>query len=345
MAPPPIPRELLAQAIQALQNAIDAGYLTKGLPSAHQKAAEALGLDHGTFRHRVRKALAAGFTLTEKAIQPEPAPEIHSIPKPRIRVQAYTRPEGKVYRIMGIGDAHDGPNLPDKSRFKWMARHAAATMPDAIVQIGDLFTFDSLNRFDKPGSLPQKTRPSFMLDIESGEEALSAFAKYCPSSIPKHVTLGNHCTRPLKYETGDASIEGALWPKVTDLLARYNWRWHDEGEFLFIGAVGFVHSPRTIRNKEFGGETMNGVANKACFSTVYGHTHRGQILHAPKYGPQGGVTLVNLGTCMPTGYVAEYAKVATTSWTYGIYDLVIQGGHITGHRFISMDELERLYGD
>ena len=44
------------------------------------------------------------------------------------------------------------------------------------------------------------------------------------------------------------------------------------------------------------------------------------------------------------GAVASYAGTATTGWTYGIYDLRLRAGHIENHRFISMHELEELYG-
>jgi hypothetical protein len=95
--------------------------------------------------------------------------------------------------------------------------------------------------------------------------------------------------------------------------------------------------------REYGGKTLNAIANDAMFSIVFGHSHRGQVLHAPKIGPTGGVTVLNLGTCLPTGYVAEYAKVATHSWTYGAWQLTIQAGKIIGHSFVSMDELKERY--
>lgn len=343
MPPQPIGTETLKQAIGALQAALDAGYRYKGIPSAWQRAAAALGWDVGTLRHRVNKALAGGMTVTIPA-EPEAAiPEIEHIPKPRIRV-AIHKSDDPCIRVMGIGDAHDSPSLPDKSRFKWMARHAAATRPDYVVQIGDFADFDSLSRHDAPGSLSQKIRPSYANDMASLEEALATFHKEA-AGLRLHVTLGNHEARVLRFERGTAEIEGALWQPLMDLFARYGWRTHDEGEFFFIGAVGFVHAPRTLMNREFGGKTLNAIANDAVFSIVFGHSHRGQIVHAPKIGPLGGVTIVNLGTSLPSGYIKEYAKVAMTSWTWGVYDLTIQNGRIIGHSFIPMETLRERYGD
>jgi len=178
--------------------------------------------------------------------------------------------------------------------------------------------------------------------MESLEAALRAFYTY-GGGLNLHCTLGNHEGRVKRFESGTAEIEGTLFQPLLELFARYGWRTHEEGQFLFAGGVGFVHAPRTLMGREYGGKTLNAIANDSVFSIVFGHSHRGQLLHSPKIGPLSSVTICNLGTCMPTNYVAEYARVSTTGWTYGVYDLTIQAGRIVGHSFISMDELERKY--
>lgn len=341
MPNPRLSREAATQAVAAVDAAIRGGFAGS---SAITDAATRLGLDRGTFLSRLRAAKrwhgmepsAEPPPVTPASIERKPA-RIHTI------VRAHSRPDAPVYRILAIGDAHDSPALPDKSRFRWMGRYAADIRPDYIVQIGDMFTFDSLSRHDPPGSLNQKLRPSFARDLESGEEALAAFAKDAPGDVQKHITLGNHDVRPLRYEAGQAEIEGQLWGPVQDLLARYNWRPHDEGAYFFIGGVAWLHSPRTIMNREYAGKTLNAIANDSVVSTVKGHSHRGQLVHAPKLGPAGGVTIVDLGTCLPTGYVAQYAKVAMTAWTYGVWLITVSGGQIVGYHFTSMDELASRY--
>ena len=337
MGTPRLSRELAQQAVDAMSHA-------KALGKSGRSASRMLNLNNGTFMTRLETAkILYGLEPVEA---PPLAVEIISEPilRPRVRVKAArVVDDAPVYRVLAVGDAHDSPSLPDKSRFRWIGRYAAEVRPDKIIQIGDIFTFDSLSRWDVPGSLSQKLRPSFARDLESGEEALSAFAKDCPDGIPKHITLGNHDVRPLRFELGQAEIEGQLWGPVKDLFARYNWRMHDEGAYFFVGGVAFLHSPRTIMNREYGGKTLNAVANDSVHSTVKGHSHRGQVVHAPKLGPMGGVTIVDLGTCLPTGYVAQYAKVALTGWTYGVWTLTIQSGRIIGHSFISMDELASRY--
>lgn len=348
MPTPPLSRETAQEAVNALQIAIDAGHPypgERGRLGAVAVAAGKLGVNATTLNNRIRAARER-FGLEPRPYEPPPEKPIPHI-RPRVRVKAYSSiDEAPTYRVLAIGDTHDGPNLPDKSRFRWMARHAVETKPDRIIQIGDFATFDSLSRHDLPGSLLQKLRPSYGRDMESCEEALHAMHRETDGEIPFDLTLGNHERRVQKFEEGTAEIEGALWAPLLELFARYGVRTHDEGQYLFVGGVGFVHSPRTIMNREYGGKTINPVANDAMFSIVWGHSHRGQVAHVPKIGPPGsGVDLINLGTALPTGYVAQYAKVATTGWTWGTYDLTIRGGRVIGHTFHSMDWLEDRYGD
>lgn len=337
----PLSRELAQQAVDAMSYAIRTG-------KSGRAAARMIGVNNATLWSRVETAKrlygmepATDAPPLELVEVPDVQPE-----KLRVRVKAArTADEAPVYRVLALGDAHDSPSLPDKSRFKWIARHAIATKPDQIVQIGDFASFDCLSRHAVPGSLAQKLRPSFAHEMESLEEALHAMHGVFGTDMQLHVTFGNHEARIQKYELTTAELEGTLWQPVLDLFARYGWRTHDEGVFHFVGGVGFVHAPRTILGREYGGKTLNAIANDAVFSIVFGHSHRGQVLHAPKIGPLSSVTVCNLGTCMPTNHVEPYARVSTTGWTYGVYDLTIQAGRIIGHAFTSMDDLARKYHD
>lgn len=339
MSTPRLSRELAQQAVDAMSHA-------KALGKSGRSASRMLGLNNGTFMTRLETAkILYGLEPVEA---PPLAVEIISEPilRPRVRVKAArVVDDAPVYRVLAVGDAHDSPSLPDKSRFRWIARHAVETKPDQIVQIGDFASFDCLSRHALPGTLPQKLRPSFAHEMESLEEALNAMHGVFGTDMQLHVTLGNHEARIQKYELSTAELEGTLWQPVLDLFARYGWRTHDEGAFHFVGGVGFVHAPRTLMGREFAGKTLNAIANDAMFSIVFGHSHRKQILSVPKIGPQAGVDVINLGTCMPTNHVEPYARVSMTGWTYGVMLLEIQGGRVIGHDFTSMDELERRYCD
>ena len=88
---------------------------------------------------------------------------------------------------------------------------------------------------------------------------------------------------------------------------------------------------------------QNMIANDALFSIVFGHTHKGFVMPRPKIGPQRRITICNLG-CALNYTVENYAKLSTTGWSYGVYDLTLRANDIQSHRFISMRELEKMFG-
>ena len=57
------------------------------------------------------------------------------------------------------------------------------------------------------------------------------------------------------------------------------------------------------------------------------------------------VTIINLGTSLPTGHVEEYAKHTLTGWSYGVYDIYIKDGKIDERSWIPMDNLIERYGE
>jgi len=332
MSTPPLSRTRALEAVRAVE--------ATGSPS---EAAKALGVPRTTIYSRLDAArLSYGITPADKP--PQPAIIIpETISRPRVRVKAVSSPyqDAPVTRVLGIGDLHDSPGL-DKERFRWIGRHAAATRPDRVVMIGDTADFDSLSSHAKPGSAAQKLQPSFASELESLEEAFSLYRKEA-DGIRTDNTAGNHEGRVWRFEDASASAEGMLTQPLMDVFARFDIKLHKEGEWLIIAGVGFCHSPFGLMGKLMGGEWMNSIANKSRMSAVHGHTHRMQMLHVHKLGPMGGVELVNLGTALPMGYIKPYARVATSAWTWGVVDLILQGGHIIGHTFIPMNELASRY--
>jgi UDP-2,3-diacylglucosamine pyrophosphatase LpxH len=279
----------------------------------------------------------------------EPPPrEIEvAVLKPRVRVKASSSVDGEVFRICAIGDIHDSPLLADKSRLKWIARHITKTKPEKIVQIGDFGDFESCSTHEPFGSIAHAQRPSYKNDIESLEEALHEFSKEVfPTDIPKIVLEGNHEHRIYRFQNLHPETNGLFVDQLDQLWGSYGWKSHRYGEWIFIGGVGFTHAPMTIMGKPYGGKfSENAIGNDAIFSVVYGHTHRSAFRRVPKIGPSQSIEILNLGSAMPNNYIAKYAGTATTGWTYGIYDLELRGGHITGYHFISMETLEEMYGD
>ena len=70
--------------------------------------------------------------------------------------------------------AYDSPSL-QKDCFRRMGRYVHDHNPDMIVQTGDLFSFDSLCRFEGNDTPTGKAKPVFTDDVASGHEALRQF--------------------------------------------------------------------------------------------------------------------------------------------------------------------------
>ena len=100
----------------------------------------------------------------------------------------------KILKVLVIGDTHDSPHIPDKSRFGWFAKHIRKTKPDYVVQIGDFATFDSCTHYIRDDSYTAKIdKPIFMKDIESLDSAMEEFQYHLKDfKIKKYLTLGNH---------------------------------------------------------------------------------------------------------------------------------------------------------
>lgn len=266
---------------------------------------------------------------------------------PRVRVVADTTArEGKEYRIVVIGDTHDSPEV-EKDRFYWLGRFVADTAPDAVVQIGDLLTLDSLNTYIPNESFYGKAKPSYMRDLASGEEALEMFDRgVADTLVPiKHITLGNHERRLWKFEDKTPEVYGMMQTQFTKLLESHGWGWTEYGEFYFIGGVGFVHVPLNELEKPYGGKTANHrVCLDSTFDIVWGHTHKDSNYKVSKIGPRNYVRSLNVGCALPYQHVEKYASHGTTGWSWGVYLIGISGGHIQSWEWTSMLELEKRYG-
>jgi hypothetical protein len=309
-----------------------------------EAAAHALNIPIRTLRDRVK---AARPFITEEP-QNESAEAVQPVSKPRIRVRAVTNetpPEGPIYRVVAIGDLHDAPGQ-SKDRFKWIGRFIADTKPDRVVQIGDWGTFDSMSMHDAPGSRKSNERPGFVQDLESLEESIAAMADGMGGfGCQKDITLGNHEYRVQRAADGDPKRLGDAMLRVEQTFARWQWNTRPYGDWLFIGGVGFTHVPFNGMGKDYRGKRPeNMMGNDAMFSIVLGHTHKRGFWTFPKIGPQKRIDICNLGSAMDHGHVEDYARMSTTGWTWGVYDLTIQAGLIVSDRFTSMLELQQRYG-
>lgn len=308
------------------------------------QAAKTLGIGRSALRERLDRAQQEGITWEI----PESIPPVVQVnPRPVVRVRAITpetAPSGPIIRVLGIGDPHDSPSLPDKSRFEWIGKHIEATQPDYVVDIGDSCTFDSLCSYAGNDTYEGKLKPSVQADLDSYDKAMFTMYNACPSWKGQRIkTQGNHEDRIKSFENRNPEVFGMIGGEYRRIAERYEIQETPYGEFRFIGGVGFIHTPLTQMGKPYNAKTLSPIANDATFDIVFGHTHKQQSFRAPKIGPQNYVKIVNLGCALPWGHVEDYAAKATTGWWWGVVELKLQGGHVISEHAIPMPELERWY--
>lgn len=313
------------------------------------EAARALNIARTTMQHRAHSArawLAAGAPDDDDRPETVVIHKHETVVRPNYRIVQRGVDQRSVIRVLAIGDAHDSPSLPDKSRFKWMGRHAHETAPDYIVQIGDFATLDSLNTHDPNDTLRGQQKPSFLKDMESFQAALRAFEEGLDGAVgEKRVALGNHEDRALRFINRTPEVADMLDKALYGPLEDHGWSLSPFGAFTFIGDVGFTHAPIGAHGKPYGGmHAENQISRDSIFDVVFGHTHKPLVKRFPKMNRQH-LTVVNLGCCLPTGHVEEYARHSLTGWGYGVYDLRIVNGRIEGAAWHSMDDLAERYGD
>lgn len=308
---------------------------------------KALGRPRETVRGWVQRYKTEAAQARQEAYEPELATVEDT--KPRVRVRAYnpnvTR-DLPARRVITIGDTHWKPGM-EMAHMRWIGRHVAAVRPDNVVHIGDALDTESCEFHSAAGSASQIGRPTFQDDISSGEDALYEYHKEIPvGDIPHDIVLGNHEYRVWRLEELAPNLAGTLTLQLEQFFARYRWNVTPYRHWLFLEGCGFTHVPQSIMGKPIGGRyPENQIGNQATHSIVFGHTHRNNNVTVPKIGINNAITVTNVGSAMPHGYVPKYADGATSGYTYGIHELRLRGGRVESDKFISMLELEEMYGD
>lgn len=348
-----LPRDDAEKAIGALEQAMREGYAypgVQGQSGAVTRAAALLGLKQSTLHSRIAIA-ARDYGLEPVRPVTDKAPDFaHNAEKPRIRVPYRTQTtEGRIYKILAIGDHHDKPGR-DKTRAKWIGRHAAETSPDYIVSIGDWASLDSLSTHETPGSAGDAARPAFYEDLESLEESLSLFhQEVAVGGLPVFHVHGNHEFRAWRAAERQPKLNGDMPVRVDQVFAQFGWSTSPFGEAITLAGVDFVHCVLNVMGREVGGDNMQLIANKLTRSLVWGHTHVNSVTTARKFLHDDGVgrkiTVVNLGTSMPWKVTEKYNRMATTGWGYGLYELRCRDGEILSAKHFDMLELEAAYHD
>lgn len=312
------------------------------------EAARKLGLSRQTVQSRLQRAKTLGIT----EVSPEAPPTVIQPPvespaaKLRFTVRQQADRWGDRYRVVVIFDIHDSPSIR-KDRFKWIGRYIHENNPDCVVQIGDMFSFDSLCRFEPNESLEGRYKPVFMDDIDSGHEALTAMDKGLDGwKGEKHETLGNHEARAIDFTSRTPEIAGILTHNLDNLLMTHGWTYSPFGALHFIGGVAFTHIPLNRMGKPMGGEHVeNQIGPRALEDLFFGHTHRAVDKPFSKTGTNRSVRVLSGGCSLEYGHIEKYVGHAMSGWSYNIADVVIDNGRVRRCDFIPMEDLAEKYGD
>jgi len=319
MPNPGLPKSVIVETIETIEDFLRRGYAPPNLsrnnvPGAKREAARKLNISESTVGGRLMLAETKhGLSVDWSLYTPPELTKVQSRKlKPKVRIKTTTDVDASpMYRVLAVGDLHDSPTLPDKSRFNWIGHYANRHQIPHIVQIGDWMSCDSCSQYDSRATITGRQKPSFDEDIASLEISISAMVSEFDADYSPHrvITLGNHENRAYQWEDNNPEVEGMFALRMEQSFSRGGFDFIPYMDWYFLGGVGFTHVPTGVMGKPYGGEQPeNAIANKAVFSIVYGHTHKRVLKRAAKIGPQKHVTVLNLGCALPDGHLEHYLK-------------------------------------
>lgn len=265
--------------------------------------------------------------------------------RPRFTVRTDNISRTETVKIVVIGDAHDSPHIPDKSRFEWIGAYINDSKPDVVIQIGDFATIDSLNTHDANHTAKGRNKPTFSEDMVSFNLALDALSSKLNFSPEKHCTLGNHERRIWSFENEHPELSQDMQFRLFEVFERHKWGVSPYGMLTYYGGCGYAHAALNSLGKTYGGKNAEAtIANEAIHDITIGHSHRERPWRAAKIGGNNYVVVDNVGCALPHGHVEDYARHALNGWAYGIVEQTLRGGHIADRAWVSMERLGELYG-
>ncbi len=296
----------------------------------------------------MREAEKAARLRTQKLIAPPPYRRLDPV-----------KSKGKT--ILCIGDPHatPGPNgtLPDNRRFDWLGRAITDIQPDVVWCAGDLFSFDSLERFSKPGSRAWFDGSDFHRDCDAGIDAMLRIKsqvddfnrgrKKASRSEPERwvLTLGNHEARidTLLYQT-------PIGYRLTGLISMDNlraeelgWEVHPYLQAVEVHGIHLAHAQIAgVMGKPIAGvHHAHSLLAKTFRSTAVGHSHLAD--HAIR--TSGDRKMHGLVVGCYTEEQMSYAGEANKLWWRGL--VVLRDCDGTGDmnvEWISMPAVKARYG-
>ena len=226
--------------------------------------------------------------------------------------------------ILSIPDTHcyDGDN---KRRFHWLGKMIVAEQPETIVIGGDWWDMNSVNRFDKLGSM-SKEGGRIKLDIQAGSSSMDIVFGYIREHnkkqkelnkkryVPRVIFLeGNHEARLAKFIEDNPVVAGFV-EDIETILERTKVEFVPYGEIIEIDKILFTH---ILFN---GGRPISGRVNTCGDaiklvdkSVVFYHTHRFEFKQFKRQGSNILITALNAG-CFIDDPLPEYIRVSNPNW-------------------------------
>jgi len=354
MPPAPLSRELAQQAIDL-----------KAKWGTWAKASRESGIPTTTLHNRAGDALQMGLTplattndaglveivanlrgeverLNGKLDLANAALAKATQPKFTLRNDKYTDHTDLLVIVMG--DAHDSPKIPDKSRFEISGKLAAERKCDVFLSIGDFLDMLSVCFHVPDENYSGRAKPTFIEDIKSGSLAFDAINSGLGNWNPeRHKTQGNHENRLYRIEDSAPSAVGMYVSLYDEMMSRAKFTYSNFGATTFYGGVGFTHSPLGIMGKPTSGkQVLPNLGRDSVYDSVTGHTHVPGEHRTRKIG-QRHITTVDAGCYLPWLMVEQYAEHSPGGWDWGLTELRIRRGKIEARKWHSLLELQERY--
>jgi hypothetical protein len=225
--------------------------------------------------------------------------------------------------------------------------HAVRFKPDNLVHLGDLVDWASVAKKTTWGEAPKPSNRQDLNNAIANLRALNAPIIAAGVQTARHYCKGNHDVLTTNFKGADPKREGSLNNLFENALADAGFTFSDYGEYYWLGNVGYVHIPLTIMSQPVGGSSgapENIVSADSTRDTVFAHTHRWGASRNLKLDGKI-VTALNVGSSQPEFYCGEYAQLGQgRKQSYGIMEITDFDGSIQSHRFVTLRELEALYG-
>ena len=260
--------------------------------------------------------------------------------------------------VLAIGDSHVSANDNDLERFSTVSQHIRKTKPEVIVLMGDFLTLDCVSAWDKNKRLRMEGR-RYAADIAAGNRGLNILfndmdalqkkqaknkkKQYNPSI---YYLQGNHEERLDRYLEVDPTFQGHVSVENDLNLKARGITWVPYRTYLDVDGVGFTHIPHSAMGPIGSSGLQVSVCKKALQyvdgDVVFGHTHKLEVGHRTLTRGRQSMA-INVGN-MLSKQGEEYMQGKLSDWWSGVVDITIDNNHIAGHKAISRELLEKLYG-